>query len=152
MIVIIIIVPLEPRSVQQLVVRNTGETSMSVHWKQPVSEWDSFTVLLGQVDRGITVAQRYLSWEARDCTFNLLTPGRLYTITVVTNSRNLSSSVSVTARTSTCNFIPLLLFCKDGMLAYVSDVFYAMAKQNVTCNLLCSTYKVYCQCRLGLVC
>lgn len=125
---------------------------MSVHWKQPVSEWDSFTVLLRQVDRGITVAQRYLSWEARDCTFNLLTPGRLYTITVVTNSRNLSSSVSVTARTSTCDFIPLLLFRKDGMLAYVSDVFYAMAKQNVTCNLLYSTYEVYCQCRLGLVC
>lgn len=106
-------VPLEPRSVQQLVVRNTGETSMSVHWKQPVSEWDSFTVLLRQVDRGITVAQRYLSWEARDYTFNLLTPGRLYTITVVTNSRNLSSSVSVTAWTSMCDFIPLLLFRKD---------------------------------------
>lgn len=35
----------------------------------------------------------------RECTFNVLTPGRRYTITVTTRSRNLSSSVSVEGRT-----------------------------------------------------
>lgn len=35
----------------------------------------------------------------RECTFNVLTPGRQYSITVTTKSQNLSSSVSVEGRT-----------------------------------------------------
>lgn len=35
----------------------------------------------------------------RECTFNVLTPGRDYTIIVATMSRNLSSSLSVDGRT-----------------------------------------------------
>lgn len=94
-----------PHAVQQLAVRHTDETSLSVQWKQPAGEWSSFTLFLsrmGDSGRGVaTVAQRDLTREAMDCTFNLLTPGLLYTVTVVTHSGNLSSSASVTSRTST---------------------------------------------------
>lgn len=103
-------VPAAPRPVQQLVVRHTEETSLNVLWKRPVGEWDGFTVVLRQVDHATIVAQRVFSWEARECTFNVLTPGRLYTITVTTNSGNQSSSASVTARTSTSDLFPFLLF------------------------------------------
>ncbi|KAM9351705.1 receptor-type tyrosine-protein phosphatase beta [Symphorus nematophorus] len=91
---------LAPRPVQQLLVRLADETSLSVLWKWPLGEWDSFTAVLRQVDPTTVVARRNLSREARDCTFNILTSGRLYTITVTTNSGNLSSSTFVTARTA----------------------------------------------------
>lgn len=97
---------------QQLLIRHIDETSLSVQWKQPASEWSSFTLLLSHVDDNgggvTTVAQRDLTREAMDCTFNLLTPGLLYTVTVVTNSGNLSSSASVTARTSKYDFLTFL--------------------------------------------
>ncbi|XP_041794073.1 receptor-type tyrosine-protein phosphatase beta-like isoform X2 [Chelmon rostratus] len=91
---------LAPRPVQQLVVRHADETTLSVLWNRPVGEWDGFTVVLRPADPATAVAQRILSWEARECTFNILTPGRLYTVTVTTNSGNLTSSASVTAQTS----------------------------------------------------
>ncbi|XP_071318352.1 receptor-type tyrosine-protein phosphatase beta-like isoform X2 [Trachinotus anak] len=91
---------LAPRPVQQLLVRHADETTLSVLWSQPVGEWDSFTVLLRQVDSASVVAQRILPWESRECTFNILTSGRRYTITAMTNSGNLSSSASVTAWTT----------------------------------------------------
>ncbi|XP_070763030.1 receptor-type tyrosine-protein phosphatase beta-like [Enoplosus armatus] len=91
---------LVPRPVQQLLVRHADETTLSVLWNQPAGEWDGFTVVLRNVDSTSVVAQRILSGEARECTFNILTSGRLYTITVVTNSGNLTSSASVTARTA----------------------------------------------------
>lgn len=47
----------------------------------------------------ITVDTREVEPNMRECTFNVLTPGRYYTITVATMSRNLSSSVSVEGRT-----------------------------------------------------
>ncbi|XP_044048547.1 receptor-type tyrosine-protein phosphatase beta-like [Siniperca chuatsi] len=89
-----------PRPVQQLLVRHADETALSVLWTRPVGEWDDFTVVLRQADPAIVVAQRILSWEARECTFNILTSGRLYIVTVTTNSGNLTSSASVTARTA----------------------------------------------------
>lgn len=92
--------PAAPRPVQHLVVRHSDETSLSVLWKRPVGEWDSVTVVLRQTDPATIVAQRVLSWEARECTVDVLTPGRLYTVTVATHSGDLSSSASVTARTS----------------------------------------------------
>lgn len=65
-----------------------------------MGEWDTFTVVLRQAGPTAIVAQRVLPRDARECTFSGLTPGRLYTITVTTNSANLSHPVSVTARTS----------------------------------------------------
>lgn len=91
---------LAPRPVQQVVLRHADETALSVLWNQPVGEWDSFTVVLRQADPPTIVAQTNLSSEARESTFNALTPGRLYTVTVTTNSGNLTSSASVTAQTA----------------------------------------------------
>lgn len=91
--------PSAPRPVQQLVVRHADETTLSVLWNRPVGEWDGFTVVLRQADPATVVSQRILPWEARECTFNILTSGRLYTVTVTTNSGNLTSSASVTAQT-----------------------------------------------------
>ncbi|XP_070686515.1 receptor-type tyrosine-protein phosphatase beta-like [Pempheris klunzingeri] len=91
---------LAPRPVQQLVVRHADETTLSVLWNRPVGEWDGFTVVVRQADPATVVAKRLLPWEARECTFNILTSGRLYDVTVTTNSGNLTSSTSVTARTA----------------------------------------------------
>ncbi|XP_078112385.1 receptor-type tyrosine-protein phosphatase beta-like isoform X2 [Sander vitreus] len=88
-----------PGPVQQLRVRHADETSVSVVWSRPLGEWDGFTVVLRQADATAVLSQRHLSGEARECTFTILTSGRLYTITVTTNSGNLSSSAAVTART-----------------------------------------------------
>ncbi|XP_044211802.1 receptor-type tyrosine-protein phosphatase beta-like isoform X1 [Thunnus albacares] len=91
---------LAPRPVQQLLVRHADESTLSVLWSRPSGEWDGFTVVLRLADSATVLAQRILPWEARECTFNILTSGRLYTVTVMTNSGNLSSSVSVTGRTT----------------------------------------------------
>ncbi|KAM7415227.1 hypothetical protein PAMA_019850 [Pampus argenteus] len=86
---------LAPRPVQKLLVRHADESTLSVLWSRPPGEWDGFTVVLRPADSAAISAQRILPWESRECTFNILTSGRLYTITVTTNSGNLSSSVSV---------------------------------------------------------
>ncbi|KAM6973817.1 receptor-type tyrosine-protein phosphatase beta [Aplochiton taeniatus] len=89
---------LAPQPVQQLSVRHSDETSLSVLWTRPRGEWEGYTVVLQQ--GAFPVGQRTLSWEARECTFNVLTPGRLYTVTVTTSSGNLRRSVSVAGRTA----------------------------------------------------
>ncbi|XP_072242893.1 receptor-type tyrosine-protein phosphatase beta-like isoform X2 [Leuresthes tenuis] len=91
---------LAPRSVQQLLVRQADETSLSVRWNRPVGQWDAFTALLTEADPPSTASQRTLSWGATECTFLSLTPGRRYTVTVTTNSGNLSSSASLKAWTA----------------------------------------------------
>uniref|UniRef100_A0A8C7L6L2 protein-tyrosine-phosphatase n=1 Tax=Oncorhynchus kisutch TaxID=8019 RepID=A0A8C7L6L2_ONCKI len=88
---------LAPRPVQQLVVCHSDETSLSVLWSLPVGEWDGYTVVLRQGNT--VVSQRTLSRDARECTFNVLTPGHQYAITVTTNSGGLNSSTSVIGRT-----------------------------------------------------
>uniref|UniRef100_A0A4W5RUM9 protein-tyrosine-phosphatase n=1 Tax=Hucho hucho TaxID=62062 RepID=A0A4W5RUM9_9TELE len=89
---------LAPRPVQQLVICHSDETSLSVLWSLPVGEWDGYTVVLRQGDT--VVSQRTLSRDARECTFNVLTPGRQYAIAVTTNSGGLNSSTSVIGRTT----------------------------------------------------
>uniref|UniRef100_A0A3Q0S5M4 Fibronectin type-III domain-containing protein n=1 Tax=Amphilophus citrinellus TaxID=61819 RepID=A0A3Q0S5M4_AMPCI len=89
-----------PRPVQQLLVRQADETSLSVLWTRPLGQWDGFTVVLRRATAAAVVAQRVLGWEAKGYTFNSLTPGGRYIVTVTTNSGNLSSSASVTARTT----------------------------------------------------
>ncbi|XP_063333519.1 receptor-type tyrosine-protein phosphatase beta-like isoform X3 [Pelmatolapia mariae] len=92
---------LAPWPVQQLLVRQADETSLSVRWSRPLGQWDGFTVLLRWATAAATIVdQRVLGWEAKECTFNSITPGGQYIITVTTNSGNLSSSASVTARTT----------------------------------------------------
>uniref|UniRef100_A0A674CMX5 protein-tyrosine-phosphatase n=1 Tax=Salmo trutta TaxID=8032 RepID=A0A674CMX5_SALTR len=89
---------LAPRPVQQLVVCHSDETSLSVQWSLPIGEWDGYTVVLRQGNT--VVSQRTLSRDARECTFNVLTPGRQYAIAVTTNSGGLNSSTSVIGRTT----------------------------------------------------
>ncbi|XP_034442989.1 receptor-type tyrosine-protein phosphatase beta-like isoform X2 [Hippoglossus hippoglossus] len=91
---------LAPRPVQQLLVRHVDQTSLSVLWTPPIGQWDGFTVVVREADSASEVAQRLLPWDSTECTFILLTSGRRYTVTVTTNSGNLSSSASVTARTA----------------------------------------------------
>ncbi|KAG7278994.1 hypothetical protein CRUP_001935 [Coryphaenoides rupestris] len=86
---------LAPHAVQKLVVRHSDETTLSVLWGRPAGEWDGFNLVLRQVEPAAVLSERTLPWEARECTFNVLTPGRQYTVTVTTSSGNLSSSVSV---------------------------------------------------------
>uniref|UniRef100_A0A8D3E114 protein-tyrosine-phosphatase n=1 Tax=Scophthalmus maximus TaxID=52904 RepID=A0A8D3E114_SCOMX len=97
---------LAPRRVQQLLVRHVDETSLSIAWTPPVGEWDDFEVLLRQEGSTATV-QRLLPRDSRECTLNALTSGRRYTVTVTTNSGNLSSSASVTALTAPAQVVLL---------------------------------------------
>ncbi len=66
-------------------------------WSRPVGEWDNYTVLLKDGDA--TVDTRTLARDVQECSFNKLMPGHTYTITVMTNSGDLSSSARVTGRT-----------------------------------------------------
>ncbi|CAL8263724.1 unnamed protein product [Merluccius merluccius] len=101
---------LAPRAVQQLVFRHSDETTLSVLWGHPVGEWDGFNLVLRQVKPAAVVSERTLPWEARECTFNVLTPGRQYTVTVTTSSGNLSSSVSVSGWTTPSQVSRLQLY------------------------------------------
>ncbi|KAJ8002746.1 hypothetical protein DPEC_G00162150 [Dallia pectoralis] len=89
---------LAPLPVQQLVVRHSDETSLSVLWSRPAGAWDRYAVVLRQGDA--VVAQRALNRDARECTLNVLTPGSRYSITVITISGGLNSSTSVTGQTA----------------------------------------------------
>lgn len=90
-----------PGSVQLLSVCHSDDSALSVQWTRPAGQWDGFTVLLTQLDPPGLVSQRILPWESRECSFNLLPSGRRFTVTVVTESGNLSSSASVAAWTGT---------------------------------------------------
>lgn len=81
-------------------VRHSDETTLSVLWDRPAGQWDGFKLVLRQVEPAALLSERTLPWEARECTFNVLTPGRHYTVTVTTSSGNLSSWVSVSGWTS----------------------------------------------------
>ncbi|XP_066579580.1 receptor-type tyrosine-protein phosphatase beta isoform X2 [Amia ocellicauda] len=86
-----------PQSVVQLHVRHMDETSLSVGWTNPLSEWDHYIIQLKH--KGTTVQERRLEADVKEYRFNDLVPGRQYSITVTTSSGKLSSSASVTGRT-----------------------------------------------------
>ncbi|XP_042571763.1 receptor-type tyrosine-protein phosphatase beta isoform X2 [Cyprinus carpio] len=88
---------LAPRSVQRLNVHHSTETTLSAVWNHPLGEWDNYTILLK--DEDATVDTQTLAHDAQECNFNNLMPGHTYTITVMTNSGDLSSSAHVTGRT-----------------------------------------------------
>uniref|UniRef100_A0AAQ5WXJ3 protein-tyrosine-phosphatase n=1 Tax=Amphiprion ocellaris TaxID=80972 RepID=A0AAQ5WXJ3_AMPOC len=85
-----------PAPVVDLHIRHSDETSLSAMWSHaPSGSRDSYFLTIGNV----TMDTREVEPNMRECTFNVLTPGRLYTITVTTRSRNLNTSVSVEGRT-----------------------------------------------------
>lgn len=74
--------------VSQSVIHSTGHP-LSPH--PPDQQW--------RPAGNATVDTREVGPDTRECTFNVLTPGRGYTITVATISGNLSSSIAVEGRT-----------------------------------------------------
>uniref|UniRef100_A0AAY4BMX1 protein-tyrosine-phosphatase n=1 Tax=Denticeps clupeoides TaxID=299321 RepID=A0AAY4BMX1_9TELE len=88
-----------PPAVSNLQIRHADETSLSALWSHTLdtSLRSRYRVELhhGNVSEG----ERILDPGMRECTFNVLTPGRLYQITVVTMSGSFCSSASVMGRT-----------------------------------------------------
>ncbi|XP_030069969.1 receptor-type tyrosine-protein phosphatase beta isoform X2 [Microcaecilia unicolor] len=86
-----------PQPVLQLRVKHVNETSMSIMWMNPVAEWDSCVVSLG--DRDLTIINKALAKDAKEFTFTDLVPGRKYTATITSISGDLSNWTSVEGRT-----------------------------------------------------
>lgn len=79
-------------------IRHSDETSLSAMWSHaPSGSRDSYFLTLRHSN--VTVDTREVEPNMRECTFNVLTPGRQYSITVTTRSRSLNTSVSVEGRT-----------------------------------------------------
>ncbi|XP_061770385.1 receptor-type tyrosine-protein phosphatase beta [Nerophis ophidion] len=87
-----------PAPACNLHIRHADETSLSAMWNHaPSGSRDSYLLTLRHGD--IAMDTREVEPNMRECTFNVLTPGRRYTITVTTRSAMLSTSVSVEGRT-----------------------------------------------------
>ncbi|XP_054480416.1 receptor-type tyrosine-protein phosphatase beta [Anoplopoma fimbria] len=87
-----------PAAVLDLHIRHSDETSLSAMWSHAASgSRDSYFLTIRHGN--VTVDTREVEPNMRECTFNVLTPGRLYTITVTTRSGKLNTSVSLEGRT-----------------------------------------------------
>ncbi|KAM9705755.1 receptor-type tyrosine-protein phosphatase beta isoform 1-T2 [Menidia menidia] len=88
-----------PAPVLDLHIRHSDETSLSAMWSHAPSGLRDGYFLTIRHDN-VTVDTREVEPNMRECTFNVLTPGRRYAITVATRSHNLSTSASVEGRTA----------------------------------------------------
>ncbi|XP_015818255.3 receptor-type tyrosine-protein phosphatase beta [Nothobranchius furzeri] len=87
-----------PAPVLDLHIRHSDETSLSAMWSHAHSgSRDSYFLSIHSGNE--TVDTREVGPNMRECTFNVLTPGRRYNITVTTRSGKLNTSVSVEGRT-----------------------------------------------------
>ncbi|XP_030575933.1 receptor-type tyrosine-protein phosphatase beta [Archocentrus centrarchus] len=87
-----------PAPVSDLHIRHSDETSLSAMWNHaPFGSRDSYFLTI--YHGNISMDTRKVESSMRECTFNVLTPGRQYTITVTTRSGKLNTSVSVEGRT-----------------------------------------------------
>ncbi|CAL9682662.1 unnamed protein product [Knipowitschia caucasica] len=86
-----------PAPVLDLHIRHADETSLSAMWNHPNGSRDNYFLIIRQGND--TVDTREVQANMRECTFNVLTPGRRYTITVMSRSRTQNSSVSVEGQT-----------------------------------------------------
>ncbi|XP_038563697.1 receptor-type tyrosine-protein phosphatase beta [Micropterus salmoides] len=87
-----------PAPVSDLHIRHSDETSLSAMWSHaPSGSRDSYFLTIRHGN--VTVDTREVEPNMRECTFNVLTPGRRYTITVTTRSGKLNTSVSLEGRT-----------------------------------------------------
>uniref|UniRef100_A0A8C9ZBW2 protein-tyrosine-phosphatase n=1 Tax=Sander lucioperca TaxID=283035 RepID=A0A8C9ZBW2_SANLU len=99
-----------PASVLDLHVRHSDETSLSAMWSHaPSGSRDSYFLTLRHGN--VTVDTREVEPNMRECTLNVLTPGRLYTITVTTRSGKLNTSVSLEGRTVPMALQAITLTC-----------------------------------------
>ncbi|KAF6714483.1 Receptor-type tyrosine-protein phosphatase beta [Oryzias melastigma] len=87
-----------PAAPLDLHIRHSDETSISAMWSHaPSGSRDSYLLTIRH--GVVTVDTREVDPNMRECTFNVLVPGRRYNITVATRSGNLSASASVEGRT-----------------------------------------------------
>ncbi|XP_067437919.1 receptor-type tyrosine-protein phosphatase beta [Thunnus thynnus] len=87
-----------PAQVLDLHIRHSDETSLSAMWSHaPSGSRDSYFLTIRHDN--VTVDTREVEPNMRECTFNVLTPGRRYTITVTTRSGKQNTSVSLEGRT-----------------------------------------------------
>ncbi|XP_075065625.1 receptor-type tyrosine-protein phosphatase beta isoform X2 [Mixophyes fleayi] len=86
-----------PQAVSQLRLKHANESSFTVTWVTPLTEWDSYVVSLA--DRDLTLINKVLAREAKEYTFIELVPGRKYTAKVTSISGDLSSWTSVEGKT-----------------------------------------------------
>ncbi|XP_067248539.1 receptor-type tyrosine-protein phosphatase beta isoform X3 [Chanodichthys erythropterus] len=87
--------------VSQLHIRHSDETSLSALWTHSSgsSSRDRYIIQLFQSNTSTVIQTRTLSRDMRECTFNVLMPGRLYDITVTTITQNIHSSATLRGRT-----------------------------------------------------
>ncbi|XP_029018669.1 receptor-type tyrosine-protein phosphatase beta [Betta splendens] len=87
-----------PAPVVDLHIRHADETSLSAMWSHaPSGSRDNYFLSIRHGN--VTVDTREVEPHMRECTFNVLTPGRLYSIMVSTRRGSLNASVSVEGRT-----------------------------------------------------
>ncbi|KAK2859223.1 hypothetical protein Q5P01_003843 [Channa striata] len=87
-----------PAPALDLHIRYADETSLSAMWSHaPSGSRDDYFLSIRHGN--VTVDTRKVERNMRECTFNVLTPGRQYTITVTTRSGKLNTSVSLEGRT-----------------------------------------------------
>ncbi|XP_038161140.1 receptor-type tyrosine-protein phosphatase beta isoform X2 [Cyprinodon tularosa] len=87
-----------PAPVADLHIRHYDETSLSAMWSHaPSGLRDGYSLT---IRHDADVGTREVDSNTRECTFNVLTPGRRYTITVTTRRGKLNTSVSVEGRTA----------------------------------------------------
>ncbi|KAK1906415.1 Receptor-type tyrosine-protein phosphatase beta [Dissostichus eleginoides] len=105
-----------PASVMKLHIRHADETSLSAMWSHaPSGSRDQYLLTLRHGNHrdtlhlNLIVILRLVEPNMRECTFNVLTPGRLYTVTVTTRSGELNASVSLQGRTEVDSFSLTLL-------------------------------------------
>uniref|UniRef100_A0A3B3TMT4 protein-tyrosine-phosphatase n=1 Tax=Poecilia latipinna TaxID=48699 RepID=A0A3B3TMT4_9TELE len=90
-----------PAPVVDLHIRHSDETLLSAMWNHaPSGSRDDYFLTI-----------RHGNPNMRECTFNVLTPGRQYVITVATRSGNLNTSVSVEGRTG----VSMILLSSSGV-------------------------------------
>ncbi|XP_063783539.1 receptor-type tyrosine-protein phosphatase beta isoform X2 [Pseudophryne corroboree] len=87
-----------PGEVSDLSVVNDGSSAiLKVHWKPPRGKLDSYNITLSE--QGIIKYGRTVNSASSEVTFNDLTPGRLYQVTVTSIAGELSTDKMATGRT-----------------------------------------------------
>uniref|UniRef100_A0A8C6VR71 protein-tyrosine-phosphatase n=1 Tax=Naja naja TaxID=35670 RepID=A0A8C6VR71_NAJNA len=86
-----------PQPVLQLRVKHANESSLTIMWATPQSDWDHYVVSLGH--RTLTIVNRALAKEAKEFTYTDLSPGRKYTANVTIISGDLSNWTSIVGHT-----------------------------------------------------
>ncbi|XP_026863299.2 receptor-type tyrosine-protein phosphatase beta [Electrophorus electricus] len=91
----------DPPPVSHLHIHHADETTLSALWEHSPGSWsrDGYIVELFNANGSTAIQTRTLERQMRECTFNVLTPGRLYNIAVTTTSGDLRRSATVEGRT-----------------------------------------------------